>query len=87
MTGFVAVGSFDRGAESVRRKALSLELSARQRAVIATQRAPRTLAMSQKTRDLIVSAEERSRRTLMDSRVASVEQPQERRVVRRAGVS
>lgn len=35
LTGFVTFGSFDRGAASVRRELVSVELSARQRAVMA----------------------------------------------------
>jgi hypothetical protein len=35
VAGFTAVGSFDRGVASVRRRAFSAELSARRRAVVA----------------------------------------------------
>jgi hypothetical protein len=43
VTGFCAIGSFDRGADSVRRRAFSTELFARQRAVTAARaHRPRT---------------------------------------------
>ena len=38
VAGFTAVGSFDRGVASVRRRSVSAELSARQRAVVARSR-------------------------------------------------
>lgn len=39
VTGFCAIGSFDRGVDSVRRKAWSGELDARKRAVVASRTA------------------------------------------------
>jgi hypothetical protein len=47
VTGFCAVGSFDRGAESVRRGPWALELAARKRAVIASRTREQALAVSQ----------------------------------------
>lgn len=46
VTGFCAVGSFDRGAESVRRAPWRLELSARRRAVVASRTSVRAAATS-----------------------------------------
>lgn len=42
--GFTAIGSFDRGADSVHRRAWSAELSARQRTVVASHVAVRAIA-------------------------------------------
>jgi hypothetical protein len=46
LTGFCAVGSFERGAESVRRGPWALELAARRRAVIASRTREHAFAMS-----------------------------------------
>jgi hypothetical protein len=37
ITGFCAIGSFDRGAESIRRRTWMVEIAARQRALIGLQ--------------------------------------------------
>ena len=44
VTGFAAVGSFERGAASVRRGVISAELTARRRAIVARRSAPRAAA-------------------------------------------
>jgi hypothetical protein len=44
ITGFWAIGSFDRGSDSVRRRAWSLELAARNRALVASRAPVRSAA-------------------------------------------
>ncbi len=44
ITGFCAIGSFDRGFDSVRRRSWNTEHAARQRAVVASRAAVRAVA-------------------------------------------
>jgi hypothetical protein len=46
VTGFCAIGSFDRGADSVRRAPWRVELSERKRAVVASRAPVRAVASS-----------------------------------------
>jgi hypothetical protein len=85
LTGFCAIGSFDRGADSVRRGTWALELAARQRAVVASQsdrRAP--LARPVVRHD--VSEEPDRLRPAMSRRVDTVAPDQERGLALRADV-
>jgi len=53
VAGFTAVGSFDRGVASVRRNAVSAELSARQRAIVARrQRSRNAIALDDRPEQL-----------------------------------
>ena len=51
VTGFCAVGSFDRGADSVRRRTWMVELAARQRALVASRSGVHALVARRHTRD------------------------------------
>ena len=48
VTGFCAIGSFDRGFDSVRRRSWTLEHVARRRAVVASRRVARSKKVEQK---------------------------------------
>ena len=64
ITGFCAVGSFDRGADSVRRGAWSLELAARQRAVILSERRLNALVARRSRRHELIHEIDRLRRAI-----------------------
>jgi hypothetical protein len=61
ITGFCAVGSFDRGADSVRRKTWALELAARQRAVIASLSGKEALIARRNTHHVVIDEIDRVR--------------------------
>jgi hypothetical protein len=46
VTGFCAIGSFDRGSDSVRRQSWNRELAARKRALVASRARVRTTSQS-----------------------------------------
>jgi hypothetical protein len=65
LTGLCAIGSFDRGADSVRRGTWSLELAARQRAVIASHSRADALEVRRNYRRALIDQIDRVRRGII----------------------
>jgi hypothetical protein len=83
ITGFCAIGSFDRGADSVRRKTWVEELAARQRAVIASQSREEALVARRNAPQVVINEFDRVRRAIA-RRLATGGPDQGRGLVRRA---
>src|SRR5690348_17234485 len=86
VTGFCAVGSFDRGADSVRRRTWLVELAARQEALVASRRGPDTLVARRHARDTGIDQLDRLTRARARD-LATSDADQERRMIRSAEVS
>jgi len=86
VTGFCAVGSFDRGVDSVRRRTWMVEFAARQRALVRSGSGLDTLVAGRHAHDTGVHQLDRLTGTIGPD-LATSDADQERRMVRGAEVS